>query len=190
MRINLLAAACGTCAALLAPSAAHADPVFFDFLLGGDQEVAPVETDAFGFATLTYDTLGMTFDIQVFTSGIALSDLLGVGPNGSPIHIHAAPRGSNGPIVIDLGLSGTFVDEGDGLLSFTAFGVDIGGPQGGLPASDPQANLAALFAGGLYLNIHTVAFPSGEIRGQIVPTPSSLALLGVAGLAAARRRRV
>jgi hypothetical protein len=50
--------------------------------------------------------------------------------------------------------------------------------------------ITALETGNTYINIHTVDFPGGEIRGQItvVPEPGSLGLLGlgllgVAGLA-------
>ncbi len=49
---------------------------------------------------------------------------------------------------------------------------------------------ADLLAGLWYLNVHTTAFPGGEIRGQVVPEPTTALLLlaGVAGLGYAGRR--
>jgi hypothetical protein len=65
--------------------------------------------------------------------------------------------------------------------------------------SVPQAEaalIAAIEAGTAYLNIHTTAFPGGEIRGILalaaaVPEPASLALFGSAllGFALMRRRK-
>ena len=57
-----------------------------------------------------------------------------------------------------------------------------------------DALFAGILAGRAYLNIHTTAFPAGEIRGfaSPVPEPGSLALVGVAalvGLSLRRRRR-
>ena len=62
---------------------------------------------------------------------------------------------------------------------------------GGTAAGAEAALGAGLAAGRSYLNIHTSAFPGGEIRGFLIPEPASLALfgLGFAGLAAARRRQ-
>ena len=48
---------------------------------------------------------------------------------------------------------------------------------------------ADLLAGLWYLNLHTTQFGGGEIRGQVVPEPTSLVLLSVGGLALLRRRR-
>jgi len=48
-----------------------------------------------------------------------------------------------------------------------------------------------LLAGLWYLNLHTTTFGGGEIRGQVVPEPATLLLIGagLAALAAARRQR-
>jgi hypothetical protein len=64
---------------------------------------------------------------------------------------------------------------------------------GGTTAGAEAALLAGLDAGTAYLNIHTEAFPSGEIRGflQPVPEPASVALLALGAplvLTVARRR--
>ncbi|MEW6251295.1 MAG: CHRD domain-containing protein, partial [Planctomycetota bacterium] len=126
-----------------------------------------------------------TIDMVVF--GITLQELLGVGPNNSPAHIHMAPAGANGPIVVDLGfLAGGFQQSGLGIRLQIPDAL-FGGVQGGVN-SDPATNAAALLAGNLYVNVHTQEFPGGEIRAQI-PEPAALALLGVGLALQARRRR-
>jgi hypothetical protein len=68
-----------------------------------------------------------------------------------------------------------------------------GSLNGGLPLVLPitPAQVAELKAGLWYFNIHTSMFPPGEIRGQIVPEPGTMILLGVglAGLARLGSRR-
>ena len=72
-------------------------------------------------------------------------------------------------------------------------GVEVGtgvvGPPvvGNAILSDAQE--ADLLAGLWYLNLHTTAFGGGEIRGQVVPEPTTLVLLGSGLLLLAVRQR-
>lgn len=159
----------------------------FNFNLDGSQEVPPTGSDAVGSAQLIYDDASKTFDLDLVVFGIALGDLMDVGPNDTPVHLHMAPPGENGPIVIDVGFFAEFFADGQG-IRLQIQDAPFGGQQGNL-FSDPQENEAALFAGNLYLNIHTISFPGGEIRGQVIPGPAVLASLMGAGVFLRRRSR-
>jgi hypothetical protein len=50
------------------------------------------------------------------------------------------------------------------------------------------SNLPQILAGLSYINFHTVQFGGGEVRGQIVPEPATLLMLG-SGVAAVLMRR-
>jgi uncharacterized protein (TIGR03382 family) len=181
--------AAGAACALAAPS----DGAFItaNFPMSGAQEVPPNSADAFGVGKIIVDTTAKTFDLDLFVVGIGLGDLINVGPNGTPVHIHNAPAGANGPIVIDLGFFGSFVENGLG-ISLSLRDIAFGGVQGSV-SSDIDSNLEQFFLGNLYVNIHTEAFPGGEIRGQIVgpeiPTPGAAMLFALSGFVALRRRR-
>ena len=92
-------------------------------------------------------------------------------------HIHLAPAGVNGDVVLFLfGNAPTAGGRHDGVLGEgTATAADLVGPLSGDPLSDLVTNMRA---GNAYVNVHTndgVAptntgcgdFPGGEIRGQI-----------------------
>lgn len=168
-------------------TAAQAAIVSFHFPLDGSQEVPSNSSNSAGAATLRYDTINQTYDLDLFVVGIPLSELAHAGGNGTPVHIHRAPRGVNGPIVVDVGYFGTFVNDGLGVRLMLS-DILFGGQQGAIN-SDPAQNALDLFAGNLYLNIHTHDFPGGQIRGQVVPEPLTLALVAAGGLVLLRRRR-
>ncbi len=152
----------------------------FNFVLEGLQEDPPNNSNASGAASLfMYDTDTQTFDLDMFILGISLDELFNVGPNLTPVHIHMAPPGASGSIVVDLGLNDSFFEDGAGIrLQLSNF--LLGGVQGGI-SSDPADNEVALFAGNLYINVHTDSFPDGHIRGQIVPEPATLVLIAIGG---------
>lgn len=78
-------------------------------------------------------------------------------------HIHLAPVGVNGPIVVPL-FSGIQSGLFDGVLAQgTITAADLSGP---LVGASLDALIAEMNAGNTYVNIHTLANPGGEIRGQ------------------------
>jgi hypothetical protein len=151
--------------ALMIGGTAHAAIHQFQAIMSGSQESPPNGSPGTGTATLQFDDTTNALTLVGNYSG-----LLGTT---TASHIHMAPPGVNGPIIIPLthtgGQSGTL--SGGGILT--------------------AAQVTALFNNGLYVNVHTNMFPGGEIRGVItlVPAPGALALLGLAGLAGTGRRR-
>lgn len=99
-------------------------------------------------------------------------------------HFHLAEPGMNGPVELWI------CTNGGGPA-----GTSVCGTAGGVFASGTATISTTqkdnLLAGNWYINIHTQAYPGGEIRGQVerVPLPSTLALFCL-GLLAIRRRLI
>ncbi len=97
------------------------------------------------------------------------------------LHLHCNVRGSNGPIalgIVDLVDPGQDNSEGATLGSNTVVGtLSNRNFSGSDPCLDTVgrsittvAQLArAIRAGDVYWNLHTAAFPAGELRGQVEP---------------------
>ena len=77
------------------------------------------------------------------------------------IHLHNGPAGSNGPIVVNL-----TPQMQNGRVSTTLVSEDVIGPLAG-EANPLLALLNEMAAGRIYINVHTVANPAGELRGQL-----------------------
>lgn len=133
------------------------------FGMDGFQETPPVATPGFGDCTVTLT--GLDVSVACTFSGLIGTTTLA--------HIH-------GPA--DFGVSAGVI------LALTPdVGVTSGVITGGGTLS--AAHAAALTSGMTYINLHTTFKPTGEIRGQIVPEPSTMALLAIGSALVARRRR-
>ena len=130
----------------------------FDVALSGEEEVPSTDTQATAQASLTINLV--TGEVQ--------GDLTVNGLVATAAHIHDAFAGTNGPILVP-------------------FDQDPGDPSRfTLPAAVmlDAAGIDRLLAGALYVNVHTVANPGGEIRGQILPDGFVLRFTDLAGLTA------
>lgn len=112
-------------------------------LLTGANEVPPVTTSASGTGVLALNPTTNQISGFVKTTGVV----------GRVAHIHEAPAGVNGSVIVPL----TETPAGSGLWV-----VSAGQP----PLS--VAQVASFNAGNLYYNVHSDANQGGEIRGQIL----------------------
>ena len=191
--LTVIVLAVATALMLLVP-AAYAIPVTFVGNLTGANEVPPVPSSATGLATVVLDAAAQTLQINATFSGLT--------SNTNAAHIHCcAPLGTNAGVAttvpafpgFPLGVtSGSFTSAVFDLTQPTIYNPAFVTLQGGLTQAE-VALIAGILNGTTYLNIHTVNFPGGEIRGQLqaVPEPTTLLLLGttMAGLGLARWKR-
>lgn len=126
----------------------------FTAILRGSEEVPPVTTDGAGTASASLDEGNTTLTLTGTYTGLS-------GPAQAG-HIHEAPRGENGDVVVPLTLTPDPDDPTAGTFEATA---TIGAGEG-------QLVLETLQADGYYLNLHTEENPNGEIRGQLSTVPT------------------
>jgi len=112
--------------------------------IDGAQQVPSITTNASGVAGLTLNNAHDTLCVNINFTGLTGA------ANG--LHIHEAAIGVNGPVVFDL----------------TPFitGNKVSAVITGSTLS--QSFISKLLSGSYYINIHTVANPGGEIRGQLL----------------------
>jgi hypothetical protein len=110
--------------------------------LTGSNEVPPVRTPASAAGSIT-----------VTGEGVVSGSLQATGVDGTMAHIHVAPAGKNGPPII------TLLKRGNTWVVPSGTKLDA-------------AQLKSYQANELYVNIHSEAHQSGEIRAQLVPNDS------------------
>jgi hypothetical protein len=112
--------------------------VSFNATLDGASEVPANTSTATGTATLSYNKTTKVFTLNVTYSGITVTDA----------HIHKGAVGVDGPPVFPL----------------TSFTSPISFSSRALTTAEEADLLVNLY----YINLHTAAFPGGEIRGQLI----------------------
>jgi hypothetical protein len=160
---------------------------------------------AFGMAHFilnTDDALApfMTMMATVNDIDVTGSQTADTNDNLVAAHIHAGdvPAPSFG---VRWGFFGMPFNDTDMDVVLTPFTTGVGGTFAGTwdAGEGNNTTLAAqipnILAGRSYINFHTMQFGGGEIRGQIVPEPSTTVLiaagaLALAGLRTFRRRRL
>lgn len=108
--------------------------------LSGSAEVPPVPSLATGRAWANFDFQSRTIWYCVESNAV----------NATAAHIHNAAAGVNGPVIFPL----------------------AGGPNVWMGVTPPLTNaqITEMYNGRLYVNVHTLAFPTGEVRGQLTKT--------------------
>jgi hypothetical protein len=128
--------------------------------LKGENEVPAADTDAQGQATFQVSRDGESINYKLIVANIE---------NVRMAHIHLAPAGENGGVVVWLYpdapppqlIEGRF----QGILAEGIFTADDF--VGQLEGATLEDLIEVIKAGNAYVNVHTDQFPGGEIRGQI-----------------------
>ncbi|KAI7839055.1 hypothetical protein COHA_007197 [Chlorella ohadii] len=133
-------------------------------LNGGNQVPTPVETTMTAMFTANVTGDAIAWKLEVFDA-----------VNVTMAHIHLGNATTNGPPIVLLAPYGDAAEtstlpefeepESGNLVYFGEFSAaDVGPPLNGTTL--PEL-LATFMAGDAYVNVHTTAYPAGEIRGQI-----------------------
>ncbi|MEQ8369046.1 MAG: CHRD domain-containing protein [Alphaproteobacteria bacterium] len=144
MRTSAVAAGLAGLSLLIAgvlTSPAAADTIHFRATLSGANEVPPITSPAAGSATLVLDTATGLLQWHIQAHDLTAP--------ATVLHFHGPGTAEqNAAVVLDIGRGGESPWQGQAVLN--------------------QIQMDQVLAGLWYINIHTAAFPPGEIRGQVV----------------------
>ena len=143
LRLGLLAA----CACAL--SSLHAQTEYLA-LLSGHQEVPSASTTAEGFTALLLDgdSLRVAGEIDQLSSPVDFSIAGGA-------HLHIGYAGQNGPVNLPIEIT---YDDDTQSAAFVERAYFV---------ADNAALTDAMAEGRVYVNVHTLLWPGGEVRGQV-----------------------
>lgn len=135
---RLLTAVCAAC--LLAACGGQDDdiPLVRSTILSGEEQIPRNASTALASGTATVDD-----DSNVMIASVLVSDV-----TATEVHLHHAPPGRPGLTVLALERVGSSALW-----------------QGSAPLDDAQ--LDDLWSGYFYVDVHTAAYPAGELRGQL-----------------------
>lgn len=141
----------------------------FGARLVGYEEVPTLSNAAEGTFNMVIDPTDTSFDFELTYSGIS-------GTGATQAHIHFGQKGLIGGITVFFctnlgnGPPGTPACPASGTVTGTITAADVIGPGGqGIAAGEFAELLKAIRVGFVYANVHSAAFPPGEIRGQLTP---------------------
>ncbi len=178
-------------AVTLAAPAAQAS--IFTGALSGGNESPPNASPGSGTVVVTLDETARTLTIE-----FQFQDLIGAT---TAAHLHCCtPPGANAGVATQtptfvgfpLGVTaGSYLQTFD-LTDIASYNPSFIAAHGSVAGAE-AALIAGLFAGEVYANLHTTAFPPGEIRANLaeIPLPAALWLFAAGALVvtrAARRR--
>jgi hypothetical protein len=160
-----LAAGCSDSSSPTEPSDGTRTTTTFTIPLAAANEVPPIanaDATASGTATIALTVIrdgsgtitSGTADFQIAVSGFP------AGTTVTDAHIHGAPAGANGGVIINAALTSGELAITNGSGSITKSGINV-----------PADRAAAILGNpaGHYFNVHTALNPDGAVRGQLSP---------------------
>ena len=142
-------------AAFLTASTGFAAETSFKAKLSSKNEVPSHKTKSMGKAEFTLSKDGKQLTYKLYVKNVV---------DATAAHIHSGKKGENGPPLV-----GLYSEEKKGKFTgVLAQGIITDAELIGSLQGKTLADLVTLLKSGeTYVNVHTVAFPDGEIRGQI-----------------------
>jgi hypothetical protein len=130
----------------------------FDAKLTGKDEVPPKDTKATGFVELNVNNRTNSISYKINVTNIE---------KATSVHIHIGKVGENGLSMVILSKTNFPSAITNGVLSVG--NITSANLENQSPVTNIKDLINLIDNGEVYVHVHTVANPSGEIRGQLLP---------------------